>query len=423
MAKKIAFIDLMFRWPPSGGASLDIKEVASRLRKRGFDVKLFAPYFTEYLPRGVIEAKPSFPVETIPFNKFTFNFYHLPKKIKKQVDKFKPDFVYIADGYNLKPWVLSAFSGYNTFFRFYAYEILCITYNLINEKGENCNNSLFLDYRKCIRCKFQNNGVIKAFAKILMNKKTDPFYLLLSQEFIASLSFLSSYPERVRSILKKTNGIIVYNNYLKSLLAGINENIMVFPSGVDTKTFKPEQKIKNRKKVILMTGRTSYSPKGFSVLRNACKELLRKRDDFLLYFTADPEFEINNLEEKEKNNFIFIDWVPQSRLPLLYNNSVICVVPSTWREPFGITAIEAMACGKPVIASKIGGLEEIIEDGKNGFFIEPGNVRSLMQKLEILLENEDMRIRMGEEGRKKAEREYDWDKIIDNFYMPLFKNI
>ena len=46
-----------------------------------------------------------------------------------------------------------------------------------------------------------------------------------------------------------------------------------------------------------------------------------------------------------------------------------------------------------------------------------------MQKLEILLENEDMRIRMGEEGRKKAEREYDWDKIIDNFYMPLFKNI
>ena len=423
MAKKIAFIDLMFRWPPSGGASLDIKEIASRLQSRGIDVKLFIPYFTEYLPRGVIESKPPFPVETVPFNKFTFNFYHLPKAIKKHVDKFRPDIVYIADGYNLKPWLIPAFSEYKTLFRFYAYEILCITYNLINEKEENCNNNLFLDYKKCINCKFPDNGIIKAFAKILLNKKTDPFYLLLAQEFIGSLSFSNSYPERVKSLLKKAGTIIVYNSYLQSLLKEINPNIMVSPSGVDTNIFKPLNSGIRKKKVILMTGRISYPPKGFSVLRNACKELLKKRDDFLFYFTVDPEFEINDLDEKEKNNYVFIDWIPQERLPLLYSSSDICVVPSTWREPFGITAIEAMASGKPVIASRIGGLEGIIENGKDGYLVDAGNAQALMEKLELLLDNESLRVEMGTEGRKKAVARYDWDKIIDNLYMPLFKNI
>ena len=419
--KRIAFIDLMFRWPPSGGSSTDIKEIALRLQERGFDVKMFAPYFTKYLPRGVIESKPPFPVETIPFNKFTFNFYQLPKRIKKQVDKFKPDFVYIADGYNLKPYLLPAFKDYKTFFRFYAYEILCITYNLINERGENCDNNLFIDHDKCIKCKFPDHGIIKAFFKILLNSGIDPFYLLLSQEFIGSLSFLSSYPDRVKSILAKASALIVYNDYLKSLLKGCNDDIKVFPSGVDTNVFLPKGQVKNKKKIILMTGRTSYPPKGFSILRKACKELLKKRDDFRLYFTVDPEFEIDNLDEREKNNLIFINWTPQDTLPVLYNSCDICVVPSTWREPFGITAIEAMSCGKPVIASKIGGLEGIIDDGKTGLFFEPGNVESLMQKLELLLDSEEVRVEMGKAGRKKAEKEYDWNKIIENLYLPLFQ--
>src|SRR3990172_6037924 len=293
--KKIAFIDLMFRWPPSGGSSLDIKEVASRLQERGFCVKMFVPHFMDYFPRGLIEAKIPFPVETIPFNKYTFNFYHLPKRIKKRVDEFKPDFVYIADGYNLKPYLLSEFKNYKTFFRFYAYEILCITYNLINEKGENCDNNLFSDFSKCIRCKFPDNGVLKAFLNVLADKKNDPFHLLLAQEFIGSLSFLKNYPEFVKTALGSANCVIVYNKYLKSLLNNISSNIKVFPSGVDTKKFFPENTKKNKKKVILMTGRISYPPKGFSILRMACKELLRKRDDFLFYFTVDPEFEAGDL--------------------------------------------------------------------------------------------------------------------------------
>ena len=419
--KRIAFIDLMFKWPPSGGSSTDIKEIAMRLQQRGFEVRMFTPYFTKYLPRGVIGSKPPFPVETIPFNKFTFNFYQLPKRIKKQVDKFKPDFVYIADGYNLKPDVLQAFRDYKTFLRFYAYEILCISYNLINDRGENCDNNLFIDHNKCIKCKFPDHGVRKAFAKILLNSKTDPFYLLLSQEFIASLSFLSSYPDRVKSILRKASSLIVYNDYLKSLLKGCNDSIEIFPSGVDTNVFSPKGQVKNKKKIILMVGRVSYPPKGFSILRNACRELSRKRDDFRFYFTVDPEFEIDNLDEREKDYLVFINWTSQNTLPVLYNNCDICVVPSTWREPFGITAIEAMACGKPVIASRIGGLQGIIEDGKTGLYFEPGNVEALTQKLELLLDSEEMRIEMGKSGRRKAEKEFDWDKMIYNLYMPLFQ--
>ncbi len=78
----------------------------------------------------------------------------------------------------------------------------------------------------------------------------------------------------------------------------------------------------------------------------------------------------------------------------------VVVHASTSPEPFGLVLIEAMACGRPVIASKAGGPTEIIVEGENGFFHTPGDPVSLADRIEELVKNADLRRRLGQSGRK-----------------------
>jgi glycosyltransferase involved in cell wall biosynthesis len=91
----------------------------------------------------------------------------------------------------------------------------------------------------------------------------------------------------------------------------------------------------------------------------------------------------------------------------------IAVHASTSPEPFGLSIIEAMACARPVIASKGGGPEEIIVEGVNGFFHTPGDSRSLAERIVELVRNPELRKRLGEAGRKTAEERFDASKMAD----------
>ncbi|MGB9937049.1 MAG: glycosyltransferase family 4 protein [Methanobacterium sp.] len=92
--------------------------------------------------------------------------------------------------------------------------------------------------------------------------------------------------------------------------------------------------------------------------------------------------------------------------------SNILVLPST-REGFGLVLAEANACNIPVIAYKSGGVVEVIENNKNGFLIEPRNINELSEKIKFLLENEEIAREMGEYGRKKVQKCFNWENIIE----------
>jgi len=423
--KKIAFIDLLFHWPPTGGSWLDMKEVASGLQKKGFDIKLFIPFFDEYFPRGRIENKLSLPIKRIPFNRFTFNFLSLTHRMKKSVEEFKADFVFLSDGYFLKPYLSRAFKNYPVIFRFYAYELICLNNKLFFGDRVNCKNNFLIAPEECIKCQFARDGMFKMLLKVIFNhhKNHHPFNkvrLHRMQEFISSLAFTSRYLEILKNSLKEAKAIIVYNKFIKNILSGFNENVFIIPSGVDTNLFHPNKiKKNNNKKVILMVGRLAEYSKGLAILELAFKLLLAKRNDIKLCLTTDQYFSVFH-KRFQGDNYSLINWVKHEELPSLYQEADICIVPSLWQEPFGITAIEAMACGKPVIASRTGGLELIVEHGKTGFLFEPGDIEDLMQKIELLLDDEALRDKMGEEGRKRAEEFYSWDYIIEKYYLPLF---
>lgn len=90
----------------------------------------------------------------------------------------------------------------------------------------------------------------------------------------------------------------------------------------------------------------------------------------------------------------------------LYHTADIVVVPSRWEEPLGLINLEAGACRKPVVATRVGGIPEVVEDGVNGYLVEPGDVDALTTHVAALIADPLMRVRMGEAGRARVERDF-----------------
>lgn len=97
------------------------------------------------------------------------------------------------------------------------------------------------------------------------------------------------------------------------------------------------------------------------------------------------------------------------------------MVPSLWIEPFGITALEGMSCGIPVVASRAGGLAHTVVDGETGYHIEPGRVDQMADTLRVLMQDRELRNRLGEKGRRRVLEHYAWDRIVDHHYVPMIE--
>ncbi len=107
----------------------------------------------------------------------------------------------------------------------------------------------------------------------------------------------------------------------------------------------------------------------------------------------------------------FLGSLPQEELPYYYNAAQVVVVPSRY-ESFGMVALEAMACGTPVIASNVGGLASIVRDGQTGYLVPDGDEVALALRLRQLLDDPDLRCRLGRHGRATAEA-YGWPSIAE----------
>jgi glycosyltransferase involved in cell wall biosynthesis len=101
------------------------------------------------------------------------------------------------------------------------------------------------------------------------------------------------------------------------------------------------------------------------------------------------------------NVIILKNW-PNHAVMEAWRRSALAVVPSIWPEPFGIVVIEAMASGRPVIASGIGGIPDIVVDGETGLLVAPGDPAALRQAIARLLADPELRKRMGQAGARRA---------------------
>src|SRR5262249_35120237 len=152
--------------------------------------------------------------------------------------------------------------------------------------------------------------------------------------------------------------------------------------------------------------------KGFEVLHEACARLWQNRRDFELVATGDPPGRVDEFTR-------FIGWQSQADLPRHLHAADMLVMPAIAQEAPGRPAVEAMAAGRPVIASRIGGLPFTVIDGATGLLCEPGDPADLAEKIEGLLDDPELRVRLGLAGRKRFEERYSWDVIIETHYRPL----
>jgi len=105
-----------------------------------------------------------------------------------------------------------------------------------------------------------------------------------------------------------------------------------------------------------------------------------------------------------------VTWTGLSVDPIaegVFAGSDIFCHPSRWQEAFGLVLAEAMSCGKPIVATTVGGIPEVVEDGKTGFLIPPGDLTALVGKLVLLARDAALRERMGRAGRERAAARFD----------------
>jgi glycosyltransferase involved in cell wall biosynthesis len=105
--------------------------------------------------------------------------------------------------------------------------------------------------------------------------------------------------------------------------------------------------------------------------------------------------------------------LPRAELEPLLAGAAVVAVPSR-REGFGLVAAEAMAHGKPVVASAVGGLLDLVVDGETGLLVPPGDVEALRAALERLLGDPELRRRLGAAGRDRVGRTLAWNVVTDH---------
>jgi glycosyltransferase involved in cell wall biosynthesis len=116
--------------------------------------------------------------------------------------------------------------------------------------------------------------------------------------------------------------------------------------------------------------------------------------------------------EKQKKRNLFRILGYRADIPLLLSQMDVVVIPSL-SEGFGMVAIEAMAMGKPVVASAVGGISEIVEHGETGLLVEPANANALSKAILDLLHNPQLREKLGNNARRRVEKSFSFGRMIE----------
>ncbi len=147
--------------------------------------------------------------------------------------------------------------------------------------------------------------------------------------------------------------------------------------------------------------------KGLRTLIQAAPQILQTRSDIkFIVVGADrysPKMQALCRELKISDSFHFVGWTTNEQLRALYRRASVFVMPSLM-EAFGMTLLEAMASNTPVVATRVGGIPELVRHGENGLLVEPSDSRGLANSLLEILENSDLAKRLGEGGMETARR-------------------
>jgi glycosyltransferase involved in cell wall biosynthesis len=212
---------------------------------------------------------------------------------------------------------------------------------------------------------------------------------------------------------------------------GINpERIRVVYNGVDADRFSPGEggplppqlAEMAGKRIILFVGHFGLRKGIFYVIRAMKSVRAEFRDAHLVCVGGTPAWLGKNdfkqvLKGEMQRNGVedcvtLLDAVKNTELIEFYRHSEVFVLP-TYYEAFPKVVVEAMSCGKPVVATRTGGIPELVDDGETGLLVPFGSPEAISEKLILLLEDGEMRAAMGRRGRERVERLFTWHAVAE----------
>ncbi len=165
--------------------------------------------------------------------------------------------------------------------------------------------------------------------------------------------------------------------------------------------------------------------KGVNYLITAVSKIENPRVKVLIVGEGNLKSKYQRLAEELgiKHRIIFAGYVTSDLLPEHYNLFDIFVLPSVDKsEAFGLVLLEAMACGKPLIASNLKGVRSVVIPGQNGLLIEPKNAKDLTDKITYILNNQKLRQQFSLNGQNIVNTKYRWPIVVDHL-LEMYKTI
>lgn len=296
---------------------------------------------------------------------------------------------------------------------------------------------------------------IRRFAPHVIDVENRPRYVLAIKRlnpgrpvwlYLHSSTFIAPTrisPRHLKRCLMAADKIIVNSEYLQSVVVSkvpeAASKLRVIYPGVDTARFpsqySPEglmrrDMLRQReglagKSVVLFIGRL-IPLKGVHHLLAVAPQLAALHPELVIVIVGSPFYgshrktkyahQLERLGQRCPGHVRFVPYIPYTEVPDWMLMSDVAVVPSGEREAFGLVNVEAMSCGVPVVATNAGGIKEIVCDGTTGFLVNRARVKDeLLEKLDLLLSNYELRLEFGMRSRERIEQMFTWQHTAERW--------
>ncbi len=375
-----------------GGEDSVVRAETELLQKHGDEVYHYSRHNDEIKRFGLVDKAAFFPQ--------TVYSWKTAGEIEDVVRRVKPDVAFI---HNVYPLISP--SAYHK-----LHALGVPTVQVLHNFRLHCPNGLFYTQGQiCEACKGGNylNAVAKRCYK-------DSY--ALSGLYAATLGL-----NRLAGVLDKISGFICLTEFfrIKMREAGMTESkLFVRPNFVYAPPLPAEGTRPG--KYVLFMGRLSPE-KGCWTLIRAFEKLPQVTLKILGTGPQEKEFR-DYIRDKGIGNIEMLGFKSGAEKLEILRNALCLVMPSEWHENFPVTALEAYMACKPLIASRLGGLPYIVEEGKSGLLFEAGNAVELAQRVQTLVDRPADAVRMGEYGRRLTETKYGPEQGYSNL-MNIFGRV
>lgn len=383
---KICFITPSYK-PIIGGTEIAIYEISLRLTKKGHKVFIITPQYPLYKDTKTHEIINGVEIYRVPVSPLAFRLSFITRYFDIQIKIFK------------KVFALNREVGFDLLHQFHLFAL----------------------------------GGIAILSKKLFKKPL--LTSLMGWDTYNQSKPVPKFLNFYLSWIMNNSDIVISPSFSlaeKAKIQGCKKPIKIIPHGVDIRRFKETTLLRlrnnlgiNRDDLVVLSVQRLHPTKKLESLIKSISYVVNKRANvkFIIIGTGPERKKLEVLTRKLKmeDYIVFLGEVNNTELPEYYAMADIFVLHSLY-ESLGIVLLEAMASGKPIISTSVGAIPEVVEEGKTGILVPPENPKALAKGILELVNNKKLRQKMGKEGRKRAEKKYDWDKII-NEYCQIYESL